>query len=120
MRDQNVVSRNLVADLEGKVRDLQTRLSDVEEELGAAFSVEEMDAIREQLADRVVAAEAAREQLEWNLRLELARVREAEGCCLRAANEMHRAASSIANLLGEEQEPLLPVRVVSRKQRMHA
>ena len=110
MRDQIVVSRRTLADLEAKVADLQSRLS-------TAFSVEEMDVIREQLGERVVLAEAAREQLEWNLRMELARVREAEGSCLRASHEMHRAAASIANLLGEEEDPSL-MRVVSRKRMM--
>ena len=93
--------------LEAEVRDLRSRLS-------VAFSVEEMDAIREQLSERAEAAERAYEELEWNVRLELARVREAEASCSHAAVEMRRAATALSSLFGDS-ENIVTMRVPSRR-----
>ncbi len=94
MRDPRTVP---LEQLELEVAELRRRLAD-------AFSIEEMDAIREQLAARAEGAERAREELEWNVRLELARVREAEGACAHAAGEVRRAARSLATLLGDVED----------------
>lgn len=111
------VSRQRLNELEATVQELKSKLAD-------AFSVEEMDCIREQLTERAIVAEEAREQLEWNVRMELARVREAEAGALRAANDMRRIAASLANLLGDEDhdvtQPSLAMRPVAVRRRMHA
>jgi hypothetical protein len=97
-----------------KVALLEAEVSDLRARLGEAFSVEEMDAIREQLCERAETAERAYEELEWNVRLELARVREAEVSCAHAAQEMRRAATALASLLGEG-DPAVTMRVPSRR-----
>ena len=116
MRDQILVDRKRIEQLEHEVSSLRSRLGD-------AFSVEEMDAIREQLAARAEDAERAREELEWNVRMELSRVREAELSCQRAAAEMRQVASSLASLLGDEEEEektVMGVRPFSTRRRMFA
>jgi DNA repair exonuclease SbcCD ATPase subunit len=97
-----------------KVILLEAEVADLKARLGEAFNVEEMDAIREQLSERAEAAERAHEELEWNVRLELARVREAEQSCAHAAQEMRRAATALASLLGEN-ENVVSMRVPSRR-----
>jgi hypothetical protein len=108
MRDQILVDRHRLQTLEREVQELSAKLAD-------AFSAEEMDAIREQLAARVAEAETAREELEWNLRVELARVREVEQSCIRAAHEMREVAGSLARLLGEEDTIVTAVRPLGRR-----
>ena len=97
-----------------KVVLLEAEVADLRARLGTAFSVEEMDAIREQLSERAEAAERAYEDLEWNVRLELARVREAEASCAHAAIEMRRAATALSSLLGDN-ENVVTMRVPSRR-----
>ena len=114
MRDQILVDRKRIQQLESEILDLKARLSD-------AFSAEEMDAIREQLASRVEQAEKAHEELEWNVRMELSRVREAEASCQRAAAEMRQVAASLASLLGEEEPTVMGVQPFNaRRRRMFA
>ncbi len=101
MRDRLPTARETIERLENEVAELKRRAADT-------FSGEEMDAVREQLAERATCAEQAREEIEWKVRVELARVREAEATALRAATEMRRVAVSLAALLGEEE--VLPIR----------
>ena len=101
-----------------RIEELERQLSEIRDQLGEAFSVEEMDAIREQLSARAEEAERAREELEWSVRMELARVREAASCS-RAASEMRHVAASLASLLGEE-EVVTSVRPYSTRRRMFA
>jgi hypothetical protein len=61
------------------------------------------------------AAAKAREDIEWNVRVELARVREAEACALRAATEMGRVASALAELLGEDDSMVTQIRTGRRR-----
>lgn len=68
---------------------------------GELFSAEEMQAIREQYEERVAVVEARREELEWKLRLELAKIRDAELHARRAADEMRRVEQSLQALLDE-------------------
>jgi predicted nuclease with TOPRIM domain len=82
--------------------DLEAKVAELERKLGQAFSVEEMDVLREQLAERAERAEAAREALEWRLRMELQRVREAEMMCKSASREMHQASNAIGGLLDDD------------------
>ena len=95
MREHLIVDPADLSKMHQELEELRAQLSD-------AFSAEEMDAIREQLAARADAAERAREETEWHVRVELARVREAEQMCARAAHEMREISASLARLLGEE------------------
>ena len=119
MRDARPAFRLTQSELEAQVQALKAQLAE-------AFSVEEMDCIREQLAERARSAKEARDQLEWKLRMELVRVREAESSALRAASEMGQVAASIASLLGEEDDenedtrPAILRRGGSSRQRLHA
>jgi hypothetical protein len=106
MRDPILVD---VDEMEQELESLRSRLAD-------SFSGEEMDAIREQLEaraetaekahlllqGRVQAAEQAREDMEFKVRLQLAKVRDAEAACERAAAEMREVAAQLAKILGEE------------------
>ena len=112
MRDQIHVDRRRIEALESELMELRAQLRD-------AFSAEEMDAIREQLAARAQEAETARDELEWSVRVELARVREAQAGCTRAAAEMGEIAHSLASLLGEE-DTVVTVRPFSARRRMYA
>jgi hypothetical protein len=95
MREHVLVDPRDLSEMQKELEELRAKLAD-------AFSAEEMDAIREQLAERAQAAEQAREETEWHVRVELARVREAESMCARAALEMREISASLARLLGEE------------------
>ena len=86
--------RESVVRLEAEVAELKKRLAD-------AFSVEEMDAIREQLAERAVLAERERD--------------EAEAAAARAATEMRRVSSALATLLGEEDTVVTSLRPGGRR-----
>ena len=68
---------------------------------GELFSAEEMQAIREQYEERVAVVEQRREELEWRLRLEVAKIRDAELHARRAADEMRRVEQSLQALLDE-------------------
>src|SRR5689334_687823 len=69
------------------------------------FSSEEMQAIREQYEERIALEQKRREELEWQVRMALATVRDAEAEAQRAANHMHRVYETLAGLLGERVEP---------------
>jgi len=69
--------------------------------VGELFSSEEMQAIREQYEERVRVADERREELEWQVRLALARIRDAELGARRSADEMARVHQTLAALVGE-------------------
>lgn len=71
---------------------------------GELFSSEEMQAIREQYEERIAAVEERREELEWKLRLDLAKIRDAELHARRAADEMRRVELSLEALLAEGED----------------
>jgi hypothetical protein len=71
---------------------------------GELFNAEEMQAIREQYVERVEAAEGRREELEWKLRVELAKIRDAELSSRRAADEMRRIELTLQALLCEDDD----------------
>lgn len=71
---------------------------------GDRFSVEEMQAIREQYEERAVAAEQRCEELEWRVRLELAKIRDAELSARRAADEMRRVEQTLQALLTADED----------------
>jgi hypothetical protein len=72
---------------------------------GELFNAEEMQAIREQYVERVEAAEARRDELEWKLRVEVAKIRDAELNSRRAADEMRRIEATLAAMLDDDQDP---------------
>ena len=72
---------------------------------GETFNVEEMQAIREQYEERALAAEHRCEELEWRVRLELAKIRDAELSARRAADEIRRVELTLQALLGGDDEP---------------
>ena len=70
---------------------------------GESFNAEEMQAIREQYEERVARADERREELEWKLRLELAKIRDAETGARRSADEMQRVERSLVAILAESE-----------------
>ncbi len=70
---------------------------------GESFNAEEMQAIREQYEERVARADERREELEWKLRLELAKIRDAELGARRSADEMQRIERSLVAILAESE-----------------
>jgi hypothetical protein len=69
---------------------------------GELFNSEEMQAIREQYEERILVAEERREELEWKVRMELAKIRDAELAARRAADEMRQIEIKLQGLLTEE------------------
>src|SRR5260370_35933664 len=63
------------------------------------FTADEMLAIREQYEERIAQAEQRREELEWSLRMELARLGTGEMSPQRATDEMRRVEQTLRALL---------------------
>jgi hypothetical protein len=79
---------------------------------GQLFDAEEMQAIREQYEERLEAEIAKREELEWQVRMALAQVRDAELEARRAADQMHKIHATLQGLLGAKPaaQPVAPAR----------
>jgi hypothetical protein len=71
---------------------------------GELFNSEEMQAIRDQYEERIVVEQEKREELEWKLRLELAKIRDAELSARRAADEMRRIELTLQALLTSDED----------------
>src|SRR5438309_306341 len=71
--------------------------------VGELFTSEEMQAIREQYEERVRVADERRDDLEWQVRLALARIRDAEVGARRSADELARVYQTLAALIGESE-----------------
>ncbi len=69
---------------------------------GELFNSEEMQAIRDQYEERILVEQERREELEWKLRMELAKIRDAELSARRAADEMRRIELTLQGLLTDE------------------
>jgi hypothetical protein len=69
---------------------------------GELFNSEEMQAIREQYEERLLVEVEKREELEWKVRMELARIRDAELSARRAADEMRQIEIKLQGLLMDE------------------
>jgi hypothetical protein len=69
---------------------------------GELFNSEEMQAIRDQYEERIIVEQEKREELEWKLRMELAKIRDAELSARRAADEMRRIELTLQGLLTDE------------------
>jgi hypothetical protein len=66
------------------------------------FNAEEMQAIRDQYEERILVEQERREEIEWKLRMELAKIRDAELASRRAADEMRRIEQVLQGLLAED------------------
>jgi hypothetical protein len=73
----------------------QTNLGDK----GQFFDAEEMQAIREQYEERLAVEVEKREELEWQVRMALATIRDAELDARRAADQMHKVHEVLQSLL---------------------
>ncbi len=82
--------------------ELKARAEGSAGDAGETFSAEEMQAIRDQYEERILVEQERREELEWKLRLELAKVRDAELSARRAADEIRRIEQTLQGLLTEE------------------
>jgi hypothetical protein len=69
------------------------------------FSAEEMQAIREQYEERLSLLEAERDEIEFKLRMVLARVRDSEQGSRRAADEMAQVHATLAALVEPAAKP---------------
>jgi hypothetical protein len=78
------------------------------------FSAEELDAVREQYEERIVAERERCEDLEWKLRVELARIRDAELWARRAADDMRRVEHGIMVALDQTETAPVAVPAPSR------
>lgn len=99
--------------------DALERLADAGAAAGEMFNVEEMQAIREQYEARVTVAEERREELEWKLRMELAKIRDAELSARRAADEMRQIEQALLSILEESDDTQVQVRSVVPSAGLH-
>jgi hypothetical protein len=75
------------------------------EQKGQLFDAEEMQAIREQYVELVENERARREELEFRMRMELARIRDIELGARRAGEDLRRFESSMLAILEEGDGP---------------
>jgi hypothetical protein len=66
------------------------------------FNAEEMQAIREQYAESLAVAEERTEELEWKVRMELAKIRDAELSARRAADEIRQVELRLVAMLADD------------------
>jgi hypothetical protein len=106
MREMIIISAEELDEIKDEARRLRQEMSD-------RFTPEEMDAIREQHAARAEAAERAREEMEWQIRLELARAREAEQTARKLHQEVQKVLAALKTAIGTTEDftgaGLLPV-----------
>jgi hypothetical protein len=82
--------------------ELKGRADGAAGQTGELFNSEEMQAIRDQYEERIIVEQEKREELEWKLRMELAKIRDAELSSRRAADEMRRIELTLQGLLTDE------------------
>jgi hypothetical protein len=82
--------------------ELKARAEGSAGDTGELFNSEEMQAIRDQYEERILVAEERREELEWKVRMELARIRDAELSARRAADEIRQVEIKLQGLLMED------------------
>jgi hypothetical protein len=92
--EQVVISKAELAELKKKA-----------EQRGQLFDSEEMQAIREQYVELVEEERGRREELEFRMRMELARIRDIELGARRAAEDLRRFESSMLAILEEGDGP---------------
>lgn len=72
---------------------------------GDLFDATEMQAISEQYETRIALLEARREEVEWKLRLELAKIRDAKEQAQRAADELRHIEERLQALASDGDSP---------------
>jgi hypothetical protein len=92
----------LVVLTKAEYEELKARAGSAQGDTGELFNSEEMQAIRDQYEERIIVEQEKREELEWKLRMELARIRDAELASRRAADEMRRIEATLQALLTDE------------------
>ncbi|MDB4966777.1 MAG: hypothetical protein JWN44_2466 [Myxococcales bacterium] len=73
-------------------------------DFGELFNAEEMQAIRDQYEERFAVEQERREELEWKVRMELAKIRDAELHARRAADEIRRVELTLQAMLVEGED----------------
>ena len=79
--------------------ELKARAEGSAGDTGELFNSEEMQAIRDQYEERILVEQEKREELEWKVRMELARIRDAELSARRAADEIRQIEAKLQSLL---------------------
>jgi hypothetical protein len=92
----------LVVLTKAEYEELKARGRSAAGDTGELFNSEEMQAIRDQYEERIIVEQEKREELEWKLRMELAKIRDAELSARRAADEMRRIELTLQGLLTDE------------------
>jgi hypothetical protein len=69
---------------------------------GELFNAEEMQAIRDQYEERILVEQERREELEWKVRMELAKIRDSELAARRAADEIRQVETRLQRLLADD------------------
>jgi hypothetical protein len=95
MREMIIISAEELEDIKAEADRLKAGMRDL-------FTPDEMNAIREQHEARLREAEAARDELEWEVRRELARVVEAEATARKAATDMRAVLTRLTALIGDQ------------------
>src|SRR5437879_13536724 len=92
----------LVVLTKAEYEELQAQARGGAGDTGELFNAEEMQAIRDQYEERILVEQERREELEWRLRMELAKIRDAELSARRAADEMRRVELTLQGMLTDE------------------
>ena len=91
----------LVVLTKAEYEELTARAESAAGDTGELFNSEEMQAIAID-EERIIVEQEKREELEWKLRMELAKIRDAELSARRAADEMRRIELTLQGLLTDE------------------
>jgi len=94
----------LVVLTKAEYEELKAQAGSAQGDTGELFNSEEMQAIRDQYEERIIVEQEKREELEWKLRMELAKIRDAELASRRAADEMRRIELTLQALLTAEED----------------
>ena len=84
--------------------ELKAQAQDSAEDADELFNSEEMQAIRDQYEERILVEQEKREELEWKLRMELAKIRDAELSARCAADEMRRIELTLQGMLTTDED----------------
>jgi hypothetical protein len=101
MREMIIISAEELDEIKGEADRLRRKMRDL-------FTADEVEAIREEQERRVRDALNAREELEWQLRFELARVREAEGSPIKLGQAVKQLLTSLEALVSTGETSIAP------------
>jgi hypothetical protein len=102
MREMIIISAEELDELKAEADRLRAEVREL-------FTQAEVNAIREQQEARLRAVERVREEIEWQVRLELARVIQAEEGARLLAADMRRLLTTLKALLAPLDQALAPV-----------